>query len=220
MKEKLILILVVVLVFSCKDNSNTEIVRNTSLTEDNSSEIEIQEDKNEFLSEEKPSLDNWKAYYKDLDPNFKVEKFKQTDSYKLDPMEGSVHGVFDKEFDPVYSDFLIYNSTKDKYIDIDSYSWMVEGNEVLFEADQEINVVNIPEKTVTRIGFYGPSYWVEDAYWKNDHTVILLENNFDKIPMISEINLKTNEVSVYSYQNALKNESNYSNQRIQKISNK
>lgn len=212
MKIKILILCLLLLLFSCKESSTKEKKSNVPIQ--NNSQINTNE-KSGFLEESKPELNKWKDFYTKLDPDFSVEKFEKTDSYKLEPMEGSVQGVFEEDFDPVYSDFLIYNSKKDKYIDIDSYSWILDGNEILFEADQEVNVVDIPTKTITRIAFMGPSYWVEDAYWKDDFTVVLLENNDERIPMVAEINLKTNQVVRYAYKDTLKVDSDYTNQRIQ-----
>lgn len=217
MKTKLLTVFILIFCFSCKqkdeENSKMEIeTKPTQSISENESEA--------VLKDTHSKLENWEAYYKKLDANFDVNKFKFDDNYKLESLSGNVPAVYDEDFDENYEPFLIYNSTKEMYIDMDSYSMTIEGDEVYFEPDQEINVVNIPKKTVTRIGFYGPSYWVEDAYWKNDHTVILLENNYDKVPMIVEIDLNSNEVNRYVYSDTLKSNSDYAKQRIQKIQKK
>lgn len=132
------------------------------------------------------ALQDWISYYKALQRNFSIDDFMYEDTYPLEVMEGSVPGSFDREFDIRYSDFLVYNSDSTRYIDFDSYHWSLDANnQPLFSPDQEINVVNIPKKTVTRIGFRGPSYWVEDAFWKNDSVIVLLENSYEQKPVIN-----------------------------------
>lgn len=217
MKTKLLTVFILIFCFGCKqkdeENSKIEMEENPFQTfSENESEAVIKDTHSNMV--------NWKDYYKSLDADFELNKFKLDDKHKLETMPGSVSALYDQDFDEKYEPFLIYNSTKEMYIDMDSYSMTFEDDDVNFEPDQEINVVNIPKKTVTRIGFYGPSYWVEDAFWKDDHTVILLENNDEKVPMIVEINLKSHEVTRYVYSDTLKNNSDYAKQRIQKIRKK
>lgn len=212
MKTKLLTVFILIFCISCKqkdeENSKIENDKNQTQSLPETESVNILKDSNSKLV-------NWEEYYKILDTNFDLNKFKLDDNHKLETMPGSVSALYDQDFDEKYEPFLIYNSTKEMYIDMDSYSMTFEDDDVNFEPDQEINVVNIPKKTVTRIGFYGPSYWVEDAFWKDDHTVILLENNDEKVPMIVEINLNSHEVTRYVYSDTLKSKSDYSKQRIQ-----
>jgi len=159
---------------------------------------------------------NWKRYYTGQDPDFSPDKFVAGTPAHLDRMEGHVYGTFDKEFDPMYKNFLVYSPDGKRYVDIDSYHWTVEGKEIMFEPDQEINLVDTRNKTVERIDFHGPSGGVDDVYWRNDSTIILLENSRDRIPSITEIDLAKNTTVTYTYDGVLKFESTYHRQRIDK----
>ncbi|QAR30053.1 hypothetical protein EQP59_01110 [Ornithobacterium rhinotracheale] len=176
----------------------------------------------EEIEANKPNEFNaWVDYYKRLQSDFSVEKFKKDASFDVIRSESSVKPLWDKDFDPLYKDYLIYNSDSTQYIDIDSYKWGLEKDKKLqINADQEVVLVNIPEKKVQRILFYGPAYWVEAAYFKNDSTVVLLENSEENIPAYQEINLNKNTTDYYLYSEPLKKSSEYLKKRILSIYNK
>lgn len=176
----------------------------------------------EEIDANKPNEFNaWVDYYKRLQSDFSVEKFKKDASFDVIRSESSAKPVWDKDFDPLYKDYLIYNSDSTQYIDIDSYKWGLEKDKKLqINADQEVVLVNIPEKKVQRILFYGPAYWVEAAYFKNDSTVVLLENSEENIPAYQEINLNKNTTDYYLYSEPLKKPSEYLKKRILSIYNK
>src|SRR5690606_8691900 len=129
-------------------------------------------------------------------------------------IEGSVYGIFDEEFDTIYRDFLIYSENKDKYIDFDSYWWFVYDGEISFEADQEVNLVNINEKTVERIGFSGSSEWIEDAVWLNENTVVLVGNNHENTPFIRLVDINKDIYYYYLYKKPLSFRSEYFKERL------
>ena len=129
--------------------------------------------------------------------------------------------VWDKNFNPVYKNYLVYNPDSTKYIDFDSYKWDYNKKKGLqIGADQEIALVNIPEKKVERILFYGPSFWVENAYFKNDSVIVLLENSRDGNPGYQEINLNTDSSQYYLYPKGVKNPTEYLKNRILSVQNK
>jgi len=93
--------------------------------------------------------------------------------------------------------------------------WTIDENgEPSFSPDQEINLVNIENKTVNRIAFRGPSQWIEDAYWNDNSTIVLLENNYEKQPVITIINLKIGLVRNFKYNETLDFETDYTNKRF------
>lgn len=160
-------------------------------------------------------FETWIAYYKGLDPNFQSKLFEKEAPYKIIREKATSPAVWDAKFNSVYKDFLIYNADSTQYIDIDSYKWkMLAGDQLQIGPDQEILLVNIPNKKVERILFYGPSFWVENAYFKNDSTIVLLENSSDKKPGYQEINLNTDSAQYYIYPKALKEPSEYLKKRI------
>ena len=128
-------------------------------------------------------------------------------------ISGTVHATFDKEFDPVYLPFLVYSPDKTRYVDFDSYQWTLIDGEPQFEADQEVNLVDLKNKTVQRIAFRGPSAVIEDVYWQNDSVVVLLEN-FDSVPLIHKINLNNRSETTYTGTVKVKAKSAYFTNRL------
>ena len=187
---------------------------------------EISENSNlNFLKNDNDSvLLRWINYYKYFDSNFSLNKFEKMDNHPIQYIDGNVLGVFDEKFDDIYMNFLIYSPNKEMYIDFDSYAWFVyeddDKSEIFFDIDQEINLVNISKKTVTRIAFRGGSDWVEDAYWINDNTVVLLENSSENKPTVSIFNLEDSEVTIFIYQNTIIQATSYSMQRMEFLLNK
>jgi hypothetical protein len=163
------------------------------------------------------NLEDWMHYYRQKGVTFDAAQFELIDTALTEPIQGNVWGSFDPEFDPVYLDFLVYSPDKTKYIDLDSYQWSLgKDNEPAFDADQEINLVDLKTKTVRRIAFRGPSQQVENASWKNDSVVYLLEVSDEQELYISEVNIETGKILVYRYKHKLPFDSDYAQQRLEK----
>ncbi|MXV37314.1 hypothetical protein GO491_01290 [Flavobacteriaceae bacterium Ap0902] len=160
--------------------------------------------------------ENWESYYKDHIQGFDTRSFSKEDSFKLYPEATStVKPIWDPEFNPVYENFIKYNEDSTKYVDFMSYKLQFDAhNELLVSPDQEIVMVDIKNKKVERILFYGPSYWIEDAYFKNDSTLVLLENSTENIPAYQEINLHTNQSTYYTYKEPTDFQSSYLKDRV------
>jgi len=210
-RNKIFILLTFLILISCNNKASDS----KNKTEDFIVK-ETKTPKNFFQSSENATLEKWIEYYKtSIDSDFTIDKFEKISKNKLSKIQGNIYGIFDKEFDTTYTDFLIYSPNKQNYVDIDSYQWILDKeNEILFDVDQEINLVNIPNKNIERIAFRGPMGWVEDAYWKNDSTVVLLETTTDKVPIITQVNIYSNESITFVYQDTLKKISKYSNERI------
>lgn len=169
-----------------------------------------------------PDLLHWLQYYKTvIDSGFSIHNFVFESKTEIPKTEGSIVALFDDSFDKTYSDFLIYSPNQKKYIDIDSYQWSLNTatNEPMFEADQEITLVDLESEKAWRIGFLGPSYVVEDALWQNDSIVLLLQNSYDQVPSIQKVNVNTSSKSTYIYNDTLAKKSDYRIKRINKILN-
>lgn len=168
-----------------------------------------------FANKKHPTLEKWLSFYKKQDSTFNESNFLFSQSTITESIPGTIYGTFDKEFDPVYLEFLLYRKDKKQYIDIDSYNWTLDSeNKIGFEPDQEINWVDVERKTVKRIAFRGSSDWVEDAYWENDSIIFLLENNYNNYPKITKVNLITGENKQYTYKNSLALISTYTKERL------
>ncbi|WP_196888557.1 hypothetical protein [Aureivirga sp. CE67] len=160
-------------------------------------------------------LNRWFSYYKNLDSTFSFENFELESERKIDTMPGFAFAIFDKEFEKYHEPFLVFNSSKKKYIDFDSYFWFINSeNKINFEIDQEIDLVDIKSKMIYRVAFRGPSQLVEDAFWENDYTVYLLEVLEENTPIISKIDLRYFSRKVYFYNKKLSKKSNYQELRF------
>ena len=162
-------------------------------------------------------LNNWVDYYKSLEPSFSLDNFFIEKVDTLNFIQGNVFGNFDKEFNKIYTDFIVFSPNQKQYIDFDSYHWSIdEANTPIFSPDQEINLIDVKNQTVKRIGFNGPSQWVENVFWKDDTTVILLENSNERILRISEINVINQKIKIFKYKSIITIKSDYSEQRLVK----
>lgn len=180
MKKSVFLFLLIVLTYSCnkiKENTVNDENRKDKKGQIEEKELGLSQENNQILKD-------WISYYTAKDTTFSIENFHFLKSDTLQLLKGTIHGIFDKEFDTIYSDFIVFNNQKDKYIDFDSYNWEIDKqNKITFSVDQEIDLVNVAKKTVTRIAFNGSSQWVEEAFWKNDSIVVLLENTIENQPV-------------------------------------
>ncbi len=110
---------------------------------------------------------------------------------------------------------FFFNESKSKYVDFDSYQWFTGPDGYAgFEADQQVVLVDMKKKEARQIAFFGPSYWIEDAYWKGDSAVVLLGNSYEKVPFILKYNFEKNEVQNFQYPDTLKIETPYFTMRL------
>lgn len=163
-----------------------------------------------------PTLLKWQSYYQQqVDENFRLDKFEYNSTQTIPEINSNIAATFDTVFDPVYEPHLIYNPSKNQYIDLDSYWWSKKPNkEKTYNVDQEINWIDIEYKTKKRIAFRGASSRVEDALWINDQEILLLENNSEHTPIITHIKLDSQKAYIYTYPNVLKKKSDYSDYRL------
>lgn len=187
-------------------------------------DIDLQEEKTDTIvakPEKKYALatqNNWEKYYSQKDSGFDMSNFEKEESFKIVRMESQSTPIWSQDFNPVYKDFFAFNADSTQYVDIHSYKWNFDDNgELIIGPDQEIVLVDIPNKKSERILFYGPSFWVEDAYFKNDSIVVLLENSTDKTPAYQEINLNQNLSQYYIYKEPLNFDSDYLKNKISEI---
>jgi hypothetical protein len=172
-------------------------------TKADSTKIDAQS-KPKFSSDNHPTFAKWVDYYLTLEANISADKFLLENSQQSSFDKGTILATYDKNFESQYKPFLIYSPNKQMYIDFNSSYWGIsldaEGkNEISFEADQDISLINLNQKTVRKISFKGSNTQVEEVYWKNDSIVVLLESNSDKSPAITEININSGYRSAYKY---------------------
>jgi hypothetical protein len=175
-----------------------------------------------FLTDKKansnPVLLGWISYYKEfLSKDFAVKNFIFDEEIKINRQKSNIYAKFEKEFDKIYEPFLIYSPQKTQYIDFDSYSWQLDDLEmknVSFNPDQEVSLVDIKTKKIERILFNGPSQWVEEAFWVDENSLILLGNDTDFNPKMIIVDLVLNKFYFFKYNTNLKEPSGYSDERL------
>ena len=203
-------LIIVILIWGCDTKSDSKI-EDVTLPETEMDKLEDTPKRAYTLEKH----NQWVDYYTQNNSSFSMDNFNIDETFKIVRNETNITPIWSEEFQPVYKQFLAFNADSTQYIDIDSYKWgFDEQGELMIGPDQEIVLVNIPDKKVERILFYGPSFWVEEAYFKNDSIVVLLENSTDKIPAYQEINLNQNTSDYYIYNEPLEFESEYLKNRI------
>lgn len=211
MTKVLFYLLTLLLLFvSCREKVEKSAEEQASEIPSPSIHLDLNEQSNE-------GLQDWVDYYTSLDTTFSLAAFalELVDTVRF--RQGNVLGNFEEGFDSMYADFLVYSPNRKKYIDFDSYLWALdEQNKPEFSPDQEINLVDIESQTITRIGFNGPSQWLELALWKNDSIVFLFESSSEQLLRISELHLSNKERRTFLYPDTLDVESNYFNLRLQR----
>jgi len=211
MTTKFALPLIALLLLSCgskgSDDHPIDPTGNGNDTEESASHFRLSSLKDN-------SNDHWKkwfGYYSDLNPNFALEDFSYQGKDSIEEMEGTIRAVYKSSFDDRLSKLLIYNPSRTKYIDFDSYDINFEEDSTFSLAgEQEIDLVDLKKKSIKRIGFRGNSQWVEDAFWLNDSFIVLLENNDENKPWITFIDLETGTQKHFEYRYAFPERSGYS----------
>jgi hypothetical protein len=170
---------------------------------------------------ENENFEKWQNFYQQFDPNFKWSHFETSTIDSLSFMPGSVYPYWHPEFKDYYQPLLIFSPDSSRYLDIDSYLWFVidlnvSEPEIGYSPDQEINLVNIGDSTVTRIAFRGPSSRVEDAFWLDHEEVVLLENNDLGKPMVTIVALDNKVIEYFQYPDSVTITNRYFQERIEK----
>ncbi len=162
-------------------------------------------------------LQKWSAYYEQSNPNFNTDLFKLTQTSPITFNKTSVKILNKKRFNEIYKPFLVFSKSGEQYLDFDSYQWSIgPDGAASFEADQQVALVDLRSKTAKQIAFFGPSYWVEEAYWKGDSVAVLLGNSYEKVPFKSEYNFKNNTLKYFQYPDTLQFDKPYSQVRLEK----
>lgn len=145
-----------------------------------------------------PVFTKWIDFYKKDNPDFSTESFSKIQEGKIKRTPTESVTAKDSAFNPVYRPFLIYSPDSSRYVDIDSYLWTTDKDGLVgFEADQKIVLVNVKENRPEQIGFFGPSFRIEDGFWKNKNELVLLGNSSDKVPFYNVYNFRTNKLDFY-----------------------
>ena len=146
--------LILILFFSCEQKVKTG--SNVNAAKSNTT-IPLK-----IPKEEDSILTAWSQYYQKENPNFKPELFLLKETSPISYRESSVDILHQKGFNEIYKPFLVFNKSRDHYIDFDSYNWFIDPNgNAGYEADQQVVVVDLKKKSAKQIAFFGPSFWVK-----------------------------------------------------------
>ncbi|OWR14907.1 hypothetical protein [Chryseobacterium sp. VAUSW3] len=197
--------------FSCSDKKE----KSTEILTPESNTTEITEP---LPQAENAALTTWISYYRETNPDFSAEKFAVTTTSPITYYPSNVKVMNEEGFNEIYKPFFVFSESKNQYLDFDSYQWniAVDGR-ASFEADQEVALVDYKNKKAQRIAFFGPSYSVEEAYWKGDSVAVLLGNSYEKVPFMMKYNFKKKTVENLQYPDTLKFDIPYSKVRLQKF---
>lgn len=200
-------------IISCSEGKNAPLNKLHQNTE-----VDSAKTKPENLD---PVLRSWLNYYQPENPDFDAKKFYTTDSSAIKYQPTTVKILNEKGFSEMYKPFLVFNKSGTQYLDFDSYHWsMAPDGDLSFEADQQVVLVNLKNKTALQIAFLGPSFRIEDAYWPNDSTAVLLGNTYEKVPFQMKLKFNENTVQHHQYPDTLKFNTPYYENRIrQKLKN-
>ncbi len=205
------------IIYSCNSKKDETKVEDIAIIKNNSKVDSVKLDSLPTKSQQGRSFiyKNWLKYYEFRDPNFSDQNFTKEEDYVLSIQPTNSIGIWDSAYRKEYFPFLEFSPDSAKYIDIHSYAWEKHpSGKIIYNADQEVILGDIPNKKAYRLLYYGPSYWVEDAYFKNDSVVVLMENSSENIPAYQEVNIRNGKAQYYVYNSALNFKSNYLQDRI------
>lgn len=201
------LFLILLLFFSCEKKVKTNPNQNL--------ETPKVENSTKATANDSTELRPWFQYYQKENADFRSASFNLKQTSPISYQNSSVNILNQKGFNEIYKPFLVFNGSKSKYLDFDSYQWFLQPDgSAGFEADQQVVLVDFKKKEAKQIAFFGPSYWIEDAYWKGDSVAVLLGNTYEKVPFMMKYNFTKNEVQHFEYPDTLKIETPYSKIRL------
>ena len=194
--------------FSCDDKKEKEITI----------QVIDKEKTTKIADSPKTALQNWLTYYRTDNQAFEEEKFILSATGAISFSPSNVTVMNEKGFNEIYKPFLVFNESKTKYLDFDSYQWSIAPDgSAGYEADQEVALVDYQNKTAQRIAFFGPSYSIEEAYWIGDSVAVLLGNSYEKVPFIMKYHFGKKTVETFQYPDTLKFDIPYAKVRMRKF---
>ena len=157
----------------------------------------------------------WVQYYSKLLPGFSAEKFIPAfEITKKGLNSANILGDFDKNYDTLFSRFIIESPDKSQYIDLDSYRMADIKKEkgkltcIGFEPDQEVDWVNRNTHKIYRLELNGPDELIEDAKWVDDSNIFLY-GFAEGQALIWSVNLKTFQYKYFDMRDTLTAKSEY-----------
>lgn len=168
---------VIMIVVSCKDNTKKEPQAGTPVREDSATET-----LDTLLSAEviqSFSTSGFSNYAQKKATGFDWSKFRMVSSWQEDTMLVAPFAP-PKDYYDAYGPFLKYSPDSSMFIDLDSYNIAItkdnKGRFIGHEMgpDYEVSLVDVGDKTKTRLVFLGPGGSIEDATWLDNNTLALM----------------------------------------------
>ncbi len=137
---------------------------------------------------------------------FSAELF--SDFFPAGAIDTAAASPFDKAYFQQYAAYLVYNEDSSRALDAYSYShFFLPGNEKRElksgSPETELALLDFNKGTRQRVSFFGPSYTLLDAGWKDGNTILVAVGEIigdNKIhPELWELNLQefTKKISAY-----------------------
>ncbi len=190
-----ILLIVSVLVSSCRKK------------EDSADDVQVFDDSTQVES----VINEWLDYYEVI--GIKTDSFVRvsTDTLPNISFELRTATLYNNDIYPL----LKYSPDSTRLLDIYGYNLILEENELGSlhygtEADTEVVLNDLNKKIRSRLVFVGPSVRIEDGYWKDNNSIVLvgyyrepLEQGYR--PVQWHIDLIQNTIDYFEYYRAFEN---------------
>jgi hypothetical protein len=172
MKEKLLLIFVLIVLFACRQKDTTysddELVNPESV-------MSYEEDDTLVLRKIPPALQEWIQYYRSRDTAFALKNFKASGiTLHMDVLEDAISSPHETSF----ADLFVYSPDSSRYIDMVSYNYIkdtIDGKKVLISGDPDQQVVLADRKSGIRkqLMYNGPTQLAEFASWTSSNSLLI-----------------------------------------------
>ena len=120
--------LIVLLLLSCggkeHDDNGSELSGNGQETEESATYFRLSSLKDNSNEHWK----RWFGYYTDQNPNFSLNDFSYQGKDSIELLDGTITAVYKSSFDDRLAKLLVYNPSRTKYVDFDSYDINFEEN--------------------------------------------------------------------------------------------
>lgn len=157
-----------------------------------------------------PTFTKWLAHYQSSNQDFSVNKFEPRDRNKYFSGITSESGGVEGENTNNNTSLYVYSPNRNYYIDFNGYDIIQDSVYTGSEVDTKVELMNVKEKKMKQVAFYGPGVGIDDAFWHNDSTYVLLgcsidyDNTPDALsdcwkPFISVHNIEGRLLAFYLY---------------------
>jgi hypothetical protein len=161
----------------------------------------------------KERIPGWVAYQQEKNPSFNPSLFTLQDTSRYESFVTNFYP--DRTFREFYGNLMVFNEDSSRIIDLYSYRYAMEkdgqGNLHIAEnPDTEISLLTPGYNKKERIMFMGPVGAYDHAFWI-DNRYLMVAGNADeeglgkRNPILWLVNLKTQQIFNFTYQEELPN---------------